>query len=64
MSSVGAPSEAIGNAGVPINAGVPPNVGNITVCPGFPLVGHVIHTHCCQWNRGKGEAVSVFFIVS
>ena len=64
MSSVGAPSEAIGNAGVPINVGVPPIVGDITVCPGFPLVRHVIHTHCCQWNRGKGEAVSVYFTVS
>lgn len=62
MSSVGAPSEAIGNAGVLAMA--TPNVGDVTVCPGFPLVGHVIHAHCCQWDRGKGEAVSAYFIVS
>lgn len=61
MSSVGAPSEAIGNAGVPLMA--PPNVGDVTVCPGFPLVGHVIHTNCCKWNNGNGKAVSVCFML-
>lgn len=58
MSSVGAPSEAIGNTGVPLVA--TPNIGDITDCPGFPLVGHVIHTQCCKWDSGKGEAVSAW----
>ena len=56
VSSDGAPSEAIGNAGVPVMA--TPNVGDITVCPSLPLVKHVIHT---QWKSGKGEMVSVCF---
>ena len=61
VSSVGAPSEAIVNAGVPVMA--TPNVGDVTVYPGLPLASYVIHTKSCQWNSGKGEAVSVSFIV-
>ena len=61
MSSVGAPSEAIVNAGVPVM--VIPNVGDKTVHPGLPLASYMIHTKPCQWNNGKGEAVSVSLVV-
>ena len=54
-----APSEAIGDARAPVPA---PNVGDVTVYPGLPLARYVIHTKFCQWNNGKGEAVSVCFI--
>ena len=53
------PSEAIGNAHVPVAA---PNVEDVTVYPGLPLARYVIRTKCCQWNNGKGEAVSICFI--
>ena len=37
-----------------------PNTTEITVTPGFALpCSHVIHTTCCPWNKGSGEAVSV-----
>jgi len=37
-----------------------PNTTEITVTPGFALpCSHVIHTTCCPWNKGTGEAVSV-----
>ena len=56
VSSVGAASEAIVNADVPVM--VIPNVGDKTVHPGLPLASYVIHTKSCRWNNGKGEAVS------
>ena len=60
VSAVGATSQAIITAGV--SQITTPNVGDITVSPGVPLANHVINTYCFQWNGGKGEAVSVFFI--
>ena len=64
VSSVGATSEVIVNAGVPLMATRwRHNVGDITVHPGLPLASYVIHTKSCQWNNGKGEAVSASFIV-
>jgi len=61
VSSVGALSEAIVNAGVPVMAN--PNVGDVTVYPALPLAKYVIHSSCCKWDKGKGEAVSVCFMV-
>ena len=61
MSSHGASSQGIINAGVP--ALKTPNVGDISVSPGLPLARHVIHTDCCQWNGGQGEAVCVFVVI-
>ena len=61
VCSVGATSEAITQAGVPLMA--TPNVGDIAVSPGVPSVNHVISTYCDQWNGGEGKAVSVFFFV-
>lgn len=61
VSSVGASYQAIVNAGVP--AMTNPNVGDITVNSGLPLTNHVIHTNCCQWQGGKGEAVSIVVIL-
>lgn len=62
VSSVGASCQAIVNAGVP--AMTNPNVGGITVNSGLPLTNHVIHTNCCQWQGGTGEAVSIVVILS
>ena len=61
VCSIGATSQAITQAGVPLMA--TPNVGDSSVSPGFPLANHVISTYCDQWNGGEGEAVSVFFLV-
>ena len=61
VSSVGAPSQALVNAGV--SAMSNPNVGDITVNSGLPLASHVINTNCCQWQGGKGEAVSIFVVI-
>ena len=58
VSSVGASCQAMVNAGVPAMAN--PNVGDITVNSGLPLTKHVIHTNCCQWQRGKGDVVGAF----
>ena len=61
VCSVAATSQAIMMAGV--SQMTTPNVGDITVSSGFPLANHVINTYCGPWNGGKGEAVSVFFLV-
>ena len=61
VSAVGATAQAMIKAGV--SQIITPNVGDITVSPGVPLANHVINTYPFQWNGGKGEEVSVFFIV-
>ena len=61
VTSVGASCQAMANAGVPAMAN--PNVGDITVNSGLPLASHVINTNCCQWQGGKGEAVSIFVVI-
>jgi len=58
VSSVGASSQAMVNAGVPAMAN--PNVGDITVNSGLPLTKHVIHTNCCLWQGGQGDVVGIF----
>ena len=62
VTSVGASYQAIVNSGVPAVA--KPNVGDITVSPGFPLSNHVIHTNCCKWQGGQGEVVSTITMQS
>lgn len=61
VTSVGASCQALVNAGVPAMA--TPNVGDITVSSGLSLAGHVINTNCCQWQGGKGEAVSICVMI-
>ena len=42
---------------------VTPNAGDITVTPGFALAcRHVIHSNCSQWQGGKGEQVTSYFV--
>jgi len=60
VCSVGATSQAITQAGVPLMATL--NVGDSAVSSGQPLAKHVISTCCGQWNGGEGEAVSLFFL--
>ena len=58
VSSQGACSQAIVNAGGP-QCLVNPNTANITVTPGLYLAcNHVIHSNCSHWNGGKGDGVS------
>ena len=61
VCSVGATSQAVIMAGV--SQMTTPKAGDITVSPGLPLANHVINTYCGHWNGGKGEAVSIFFLV-
>ena len=61
VSSHGACSKAVIRAGGQAmrNCVTTPNPGDITVTSGFALpCSHVIHTNCCPWNAGTGEAVS------
>ena len=61
VSSQGACSEAVIRAGGQAmrDSVTTPKTGDITVTSGFALsCSHVIHTNCCPWNAGTGEAVS------
>ena len=61
VSSHGACSKAVIRAGGQAmrDSMTTPNIGEITVTSGFVLpCSHVIHTNCCPWNAGTGEAVS------
>ena len=61
VSSYGACSKAVIRAGGQAmrDSITTPNFGEITVTSGFVLpCSHVIHTNCCPWNAGTGEAVS------
>ena len=61
VSSQGACSQAILTAGGAAmrKRVTTPNIGQITVTPGFALpCSHVIHTNCSPWNDGISEVVS------